>query len=166
MKKLILLLLVVQGSLSAQDIHSDPSLKSKVQKLGFITGQWQGKGWILDPAGGKSYFEQTETVQFKIDSTALLIEGQGKTGAKITHNALAVITADQKSEDYSFRSFLSSGKGGTFRAELQGEKLYWYPNENMRYIIYLNDKGQWYETGEIKREGSWIQFFEMTLDKQ
>jgi hypothetical protein len=36
----------------------------------------------------------------------------------------------------------------------------------MRYIIYLNDKGQWHETGEMKRENDWFQFFEMTLDKK
>ncbi|CAN5383873.1 hypothetical protein BH23BAC1_BH23BAC1_05400 [soil metagenome] len=35
----------------------------------------------------------------------------------------------------------------------------------MRYIINLNDQGQWYEKGEIKRNGNWLQFFEMTLDK-
>lgn len=35
----------------------------------------------------------------------------------------------------------------------------------MRYIIGLNDKGQWYETGEFKKDDEWNHFFEMTLNK-
>jgi len=53
-----------------------------------------------------------------------------------------------------------------FKAEIIGNKLYWYPNENVRYIIWKNEKEQWYEKGEYKRENSWNQFFEMTLDKE
>jgi hypothetical protein len=25
--------------------------------------------------------------------------------------------------------------------------------DNFRYIIYINDEGQWYETGELNRDG-------------
>ena len=36
----------------------------------------------------------------------------------------------------------------------------------MRYTIKLNQKGQWYETGEMSMNGqAGQQFFEMTLDK-
>jgi hypothetical protein len=36
----------------------------------------------------------------------------------------------------------------------------------MRYIIFLNEKGQWYEKGEMKRDAGWFQFMEMTLNKK
>ena len=44
-------------------------------------------------------------------------------------------------------------------------KFYWFPNEQVRYIITLNEKGQWFEIGEYNMGDRWIQFFEMTLDK-
>jgi hypothetical protein len=30
----------------------------------------------------------------------------------------------------------------------------------------MNDQGQWFEVGEMNREGTWYQFFEMTLNKE
>ena len=35
-----------------------------------------------------------------------------------------------------------------------------------RFIIGINQKGQWHEIGEFSRDGeNWYQFFEMSLDK-
>ncbi len=36
----------------------------------------------------------------------------------------------------------------------------------MRYIITLNEKGQWFEIGEMERNNEWFKFFEMTLDRK
>jgi hypothetical protein len=116
---------------------------------------------------GKKYlFQQTENIQFKIDSVAILIEGLGKSNGLITHNALAIISYIKQDSIYNFHSYTSTGRGGSFKAELIDKKFYWYPNKNMRYVIWLNDKSQWYETGEFKRNNEWIQFFEMTLNKK
>ena len=60
---------------------------------------------------------------------------------------------------------LQNGQKGEFKGELIDGKFYWYPNENVRYVIWQNEKKQWYEKGEFKREGNWTQFFEMTLDQ-
>jgi len=143
----------------------DTIAKAQIIKLAFITGEWKGSGWVLGADKQKHYFDQTEKVQFKLDSTALLIEGVGKTNGIVTHNALAIITFVKSKEHFNFQSYLSSGHGGSFKAELLANRLYWYPSDNMRYIIYLTDKGQWYETGEINQNGQWMQFFEMTLNK-
>lgn len=121
---------------------------------------------MMKPDGTKSEFEQTEKIEFKLDSTAILIEGKGKSGGTIIHNALAIISYDREDQHYTFQSYLHNGRKGQFKAELIRDKFFWYPNEKMRYIITLNDQGQWFEIGEYNRNGSWYQFFEMTLDRE
>lgn len=130
-----------------------------------MVGNWKGKGWIMGK-NGKSEFDQTEKIEFKLDSTAILIEGKGISNDKVVHNALAILTYNKSKDNYSFRSYLQSGMNAEFKAEIIDNKLYWYPNENVRYIIWLNENDQWYEKGEYKKEGNWNQFFEMTLDRE
>jgi hypothetical protein len=37
----------------------------------------------------------------------------------------------------------------------------------IRYTIELNEKGQWFEVGEMTQDGQkWNKFFEMTLQRQ
>jgi len=163
---LILFCLICTLQTYSQTPATDQMAKSEIQKLAFIVGDWEGEGWMMGRDGGKHSFTQTEKIQFKLDSTAILIEGLGKNNDQVIHNAMAIIAYNKQEKNYTFNSFLSSGHGGSFKAELKEEKLYWYPNENMRYIIYLNEKGQWYESGEMNRQDSWFQFFEMTLDKK
>lgn len=135
-----------------------------LKKLDFITGKWSGSGWIIDQEGIKREFSQTENIQYKINGTALLIEGEGKAQGKIIHSAMAIVTYNKEKGSYDFRSYLFTGRSTLFTGEIIDNKFYWYPTESSRYIIGLNEKGQWYETGEIKRNGEWIQFFEMVLD--
>lgn len=159
-------LLFTASITNAQELETDKEAQKAISQLEFIVGNWAGTGWMMGRDGQKRTFDQTEKIKFKLDSTAILIEGLGKSNGKIIHNALAVVRYNKAEENFNFRSYLSNGRGGDFKAELIDGKFYWYPNDNMRYIIYLNDKGQWYETGEMKRENEWFQFFEMTLDKQ
>lgn len=150
----------------AQIPETDQEASQAISKLDFIVGNWSGKGWMIGRDGERHSFTQTENIQFKLDSTVILIEGLGKNNGVIIHNALAIVSYNKTDKNYIFRSYLSTGQGGEFTGELMDGKFYWYPNENMRYIIYINDLGQWYETGEIKRENGWFQFLEMTLVKQ
>ena len=161
---IVLTVLLINQSFS-QSFETDSLSKSKISELAFMVGNWKGTGWMMGQ-GGKSEFEQTEKIQFKLDSTAILIEGMGKANGKIVHNALAILTYNKTDNNYSFRSYLQNGQNAEFKAELIDKKLYWYPNENVRYIIWLDEKGQWYEKGEYQREDKWFQFFEMTLDKE
>ena len=168
MRLIIIILSIFFGSLSSygQFYKTDTICKSEISKLAFIVGQWEGEGWMMRPDGKKYPFNQTENIQFKLDSTAILIEGMGTSNKEIIHNAMAIVSYNKPEKNYVFQSYLQNGRKGEFKAELKNEKFYWYPNENMRYIISINEKGQWYETGEMNREDSWFQFFEMTLDKK
>ena len=149
----------------SQTSETDSISKAKIKKLDFMVGNWKGTGWMMG-RNGKSEFEQTERIEFKLDSTAVLIEGKGISNGKIVHNALAILTYDKSRGNYIFRSYLPSGLNAEFKAEIIENKLYWYPNDNVRYIIWQNSNGQWYETGEYKRGNAWSQFFEMTLDRE
>ena len=131
-----------------------------------MVGKWEGSGWIMGRDQQKESFEQTEDIQFKLDNTTILIEGVGRSEGHITHNAMAVISYNKQDKHYNFQSYMSDGRNGNFKAELIEDRLYWYPRENFRYIIFINDDGKWYETGEMNRNGQWFQFFEMTLDKK
>lgn len=168
MKNLLLFIFVMVLTLnkvSAQNFKTDSISKQHLQKLHWLTGNWEGSGWHMDQAGTRRDFSQTEKVQFKLDSTALLIEGQGHAENELIHNAMAVVTFDHETGKYEFQSFLQNGKKGNFNAELKDDRFYWYPNSKVRYIIALDKNGDWKEVGEYKGENGWYQFFEMKLSK-
>ncbi len=159
------LVLVCATQLSAQTNESDTAAKSAIRKLGFLTGAWEGEGWRMGPDGMKHTFQQKEHIQFKLDSTLILIEGMGTANEKVIHNAMAIITRNDTAGNYTFSSYLQNGNKGNFKAELKEEMLYWYPNEHMRFRIWMDPEGKWQEAGEMNRDGSWFQFLEMTLTK-
>ncbi len=166
MKTIVLwccLSLVSICNFNAQSFETDKKAQKDLLKLNFIIGEWEGSGWRMSPEGVKHTFEQTERVQYKLDSTAILIEGKGTANGQVIHNAMAVITSNDTPGEYEFQSFLQNGMKGNFKAEIRDNVFYWYPNENVRYIIKINEQGEWFETGEYQRQGEWMQFFEMTL---
>lgn len=169
MKKLIFLIITLASTLSmtnGQSSETDSTAQAEVKKLAFMVGEWKGTGWMMGQDQVKRSFDQTEKVKFKLDSTAILIEGEGKSGGKVIHDALAILTSQGESDQYDFQSFLPSGQKGTFKSELIDGVYYWYPTDFIRYIIRINEQGQWFEIGEINKGGNWYQFFEMTLDRK
>lgn len=169
MKTLILITISIFFCLQnsfGQSFKTDSIAKNEVSKLAFIVGKWEGAGWMMNSDRKKHNFNQTEHIQFKLDSTTILIEGLGKINDNVIHNAMAIVSYNKSENNYTFQSYLQNGRKGEFKAELIDDKFYWYPNKNIRYTILINEKGQWYELGEINRNGNWFQFFEMTLDKK
>ena len=158
--------LVSMTSLYSQSTETDLVAKKEISKLAFVVGNWEGTGWMMGQDRNKHTFDQKEVVQFKLDSTVILIEGIGSSEGKVTHNALGILSYNKEENNYTLESHLSTGQSGKFKAELIENKLYWYPFEGMRYIVYRNDNDQWYEIGEMNRGGTWYQFFETTLDKK
>src|SRR5690554_6625031 len=65
----------------AQIPQTDKEAREAISKLAFMTGHWDGEGWMMTPDGQKHPFTQSEDIVFKLDSTALLIEGLGKKGS-------------------------------------------------------------------------------------
>lgn len=105
---IILALLLLSASIAAQDTKTDEQNKKEVSKLAFIVGDWKGDGWMMGRDRQKHAFTQTENIRFKLDSTAILIEGRGMNNGEIIHNALAVITYDkEKGHIISIHSWLT-----------------------------------------------------------
>ena len=160
--------------LFGQSDNIDPG--AEVGKLSFLEGQWKGSGWMIGPDRKKVSFIQTEDVSFAVSGRVLLVKGLGKTRdpetgeEMVIHDALAMITFNPKDDHYDFRSYVAGrGAGNHYGLWVKENHFEWFletPNGKIRYTITLNDQGQWYEIGEFDTGGSWVKFFEMTLDKR
>jgi len=145
--------------------------RAAMQKLSFLEGTWEGGGSIAMGPGPREAFTQVERIQFKHDSTLLLIEGNGKSPktSETVHDALAVVTFDPKSGAYKFRSFVAAGRFTDTEGRVDGNTFTWWlnaPSFKMRYTITVAN-GTWREIGERSTDGStWTPFFEMSLRKK
>lgn len=176
MKKLGLsLILLAAFSIAAQPGRPDPTAQREaMKKLEYMAGVWKGEGWI-EMGGPRMTFRGTETVQRKLDGVALLVEGafSGKTpGSDVevpVHTTLAVISYDPAAKKYNFNTWLATGTAGDHELVLNSDGWQWdiaTPGGTIRFVMKLNDKGEWVETGSRSADGTtWKQFFEMKLKK-
>ncbi len=157
---------------SAQDYSLKNEQVEAMKKLEFLTGDWEGKGWVSMRPEQSEKFIQTEKVRFKTDGTSLLIEGLGKDPQSntITHDAIAIVYYDVREKKYKFNSHVMQGYHGTYDALVKQDTFIWKIENpyagTMVYTITLNENGQWFEIGErTKGDEEAVQFFEMTLTK-
>lgn len=172
MKNLMKITLIVGFWLSFQlparsqaEYELNEAIQKKMSTLSFLEGKWKGSGWMLGQDRQKKTFVQEETVEFKLSGTLLEVEGLGKSGETVVHNAIAWIHPGENDGEFQFTSFLQSGLHGTYPAKFENGKLIWNPVEQVRYTIWINEQGQWQEIGEYNAGSAWYQFFEMTLDR-
>lgn len=162
---LIYCLIGVVSATSGQNYELNPKAQEAMKSLTFLEGNWEGNGWMISQDQKRYEFQQTEEVKYQLSGTHLMIIGKGVSEGKVIHHALAMISPKSAEGKFDFSSYLQSGQKGSFSAEWKEGKFYWYPSEQVRYVIQINDSGQWYEIGEYNMGERWIQFFEMTLDK-
>jgi hypothetical protein len=150
---------------------------AEMKRLDFLAGQWKGEGWIEFAPGQRRTFKVNETVQSKLGGSVLLIEGIGKgqfggQGQEVVvHNALATASFDEQLKQFRFRAYRMGGGYVDTEARIGARSLEWGFQDpragNIRFTISINEKGQWFEVGDISRDGTtWRKFFEMTLDRQ
>jgi len=173
MKSQLFLLVVV---LSAPTLLAQsPVLTQQEQlaKLGWLKGDWTGKGWMVRGAGGRSDFNQAETVRSRLNELVLIIEGHGRSveDGRTIHHALAFVSYDVGERKLRVRAF--TGEGGQIDTEGQvNEKQFIWgfevPNRGrIRYTVQLTGEGEWHEIGEFSADGEhWNKFLEMTLSKK
>ena len=152
---------------------TDSAKISGVKQLSFLVGKWEGQGWSLEN-GQRKEFTSTENVQYKLGETALLIEGNHtdkitdkgqKTGG---FEALALVTFNEKADNFLWRTATKEKGGGNFEAKLlDATSLQWGRKDVFRFTIEINKTGQWFEIGEISPDGgkTWTKNFEMTLNR-
>jgi hypothetical protein len=80
--------------------------RDAMKKLSFLAGMWTGEASVMTQ-NGPAKVQQTESVAYKLDGLAMLVEGTGRnpeTG-EVKFQAMAVITYDDSSHAYRFRSY-------------------------------------------------------------
>src|SRR5262245_46724689 len=161
------------GVFAADEQTSKDAQRGEMKKLDWLVGSWKGTGWILMGPQGRKEFTQTETIQSKLDGLVLVIEGRGKSkdDGSTVHTALAFVSYDDRAKTFRWRGFTAEGRQTDTEAKVGTNTLEWglqIPQRGrMRYTIKLNEKGEWFEVGEMMQEGQiWQKFFEMTLQRQ
>lgn len=139
--------------------------QAKMAQFASLEGKWKGSGWMMGQDRVRSTFESEEIVQLKLSGTVLEIEGIGVSDGKVVHHALGLINPTEEEGKFEFTSILQSGSKGTYPARMEDGKLVWQPVDQVRYIIQINEHGQWFEIGEYNAGLAWYKFFEMTMDK-
>ena len=173
-KSAIAAALIVVAAVSV--FAADPPTPQEVQrremkKLEWIVGHWKGAGWI-QIGQGRHEFTQTETVEAKLDGLVLVIEGLGKRKEDGTsvHTALAIVSYDDRAKKFRWHAITPEGQVDT-EAKVGTDSLQWtlqIPQRGrMQYTLKRNEKGEWFEVGEmIQADQTRHKFFEMTLQKQ
>ena len=173
MKATFVLLFLLVLPLGAHAQMPSPTVQlNEMKKLSYMVGQWQGSGW-MEQAGKRETFSGGETVQSKLNGLALLVEGKFNSevgGKEVTiHQTLAVLSYDERSKTYRFRTYLANGVTGDQEARLVEGGWQWgfqFPGTQIRYTIKVNERDEWFEVGEMSQDGkTWRQIFEMTLKR-
>jgi hypothetical protein len=181
MKNLILSILTILLVTSINLLAQDPAGAVNREKLGVFSnwaGEWTGEGFMQMGPGAPKKSSVHEKIEYRLEGAVLLVEGTGKSiddATKkeiITHHALAVLSWDDTSKEYKFKSYLHDGKSTDAWFKLLEENKYAWgfeiPNGKIRYSITIDGiKKTWNEIGEFSKDGTqWFKFFEMNLSKK
>jgi hypothetical protein len=180
MKNLFIILTAFTG-LWCSTLIAQPSEavgKEKMKVFSAWVGRWQGEGSMQMGPGEPKKSTVDERIELKLNGTVLLVEGVGKAidpatkEENVVHHALAVLSYDQMSKQYKFRTYLKDGRSTDAWFAVTGEnKFQWgfdIPNGGKtKYSITLDSTTKtWNEIGEFSRDGNtWSKFFEMNLKK-
>lgn len=141
-----------------------------MQRLSVLAGQWRGAGWIRQGEVSHS-FTQSEEVMYKLNGTALLIEGKGYENDSLVFEALAVASFDVGNSKYIFNAYVNDGRHTPAKGWFDDTGIFHWsfivPNGGtVRYSIHA-DGTSWHETGAFSPPNSeeWYPFMEMNLKK-
>ena len=176
---MLLIVFMVAGVMAGRLLAQSPEMdhKEKMQVFADWVGDWKGEGSMQMGPGEPAKSTVDEHVEWKLDGTVLMVEGVGKrmdpsTNKEIVvHHALGIISFDQQSGEYKFKSYLSDGRStDAWLKTVEENKFQWgfdSPRGKIRYNITVDPgKKTWQETGEYSQDGnSWMKFFEMNLTK-
>jgi hypothetical protein len=171
----VLLVLTAAGSSPGQP-PAPAAQREAMKKLDFLVGQWKGEGWMEFAPGQRRKFKSNEVVESKLDGLLLAVEGlhRGQAGNQgkevVVHHAFALLSYDDTAKRYRFQAFTIRGNFEDAEAKVSEKQMVWgmkIPQfGEVRYTIKLDEKGRWFEIGDVSRDGkTWQQFFEMTLQR-
>lgn len=141
-----------------------------MKKLAFLVGTWTGDASTLRP-NQTIKVKQTEEVSYKLDGLVLLIEGTGRNpdSGEVMFRALATVSYDDSAGVYHFRAY-NDGSYLDTELKVPANGFEWGMRNGpaqMRFVMKLNDQGDWVETGNVTIGSNPAQkFFDMTVRKQ
>jgi hypothetical protein len=145
---LTLLLATVAVAQQGPDLAAQ---KAAMQKLSFLVGTWTGEGTSTMQSGAVK-FQQTESVQYKLDGLVMTIEGAGRNSAgEVAFRAFATVAYDDASRTYHFRAY-NDGRYLDTPLKVLDRGFEWGYQAgpaNVKFTMRLTDKGEWSETGEV-----------------
>jgi hypothetical protein len=171
MRATVLCWLVISIPSFAQPQRPNVTVQREAMKrLAFLVGTWTGDATTIRP-DQTTKVKQTEQVSYKLDGLVLLIEGTGRNpdSSEVMFRALATVSYDDVAGLYHFRAY---NDGSYLDAELKVpengfEWGYKAGPAQIAFIMKLNDKGDWVETGAATMgNGPAQRFFDMTVRKQ
>jgi hypothetical protein len=179
MKNLMFLfLLLVVTIIQNADAQPESATKEKMKVFAGWAGKWKGEGSMQMGPGEPKKSNVEEKIESKLDGTVYLVEGVGKAmnpetkQEVVVHHALALLSYDQATSQYKFRTHLKDGKSADAWFNVTGENTFQWgfdiPNRGKtRYSIKIDPKAKtWNEIGEYSADGNtWNKFFEMNLTK-
>jgi len=165
-----------QSALNNQELETDRV--AGLKKMDFLVGTWKGSGWLIGQSGRQT-FTVTESLTPKLGGQIIVVEGLGKsrdekTGEeRIIHQAYGIFSYDKASENVKFRWYKAEGGGeDATTIQISANKIVWgfdvpVNGSKVKFTESINEKGNWFEIGEVSRDGgkSWFRFFEMELSK-
>jgi hypothetical protein len=170
MKTFAILLLTCVAASAQAPVPSEQL--DAISKLDWLVGNWKGEGWIEFRPGERRTFSQTEIVQKKAGDTVLTIEGHGITKVAETNttvlDAFTVVSYNPREKTYRWLSYTDKGYATDVELSVGKRTFQWTVKAGnfgtMRYSMVLNERGEWFEIGEMSQDNqSWRKFFEMTL---
>ena len=166
------LIVFLAGTINAQDYST--LCREQMDALSFLSGKWRGDAKITQQGGVVVSVTQEETIEYKLDSLVLQVEGVGRNKtapADISFHALAYINYNAAKKGYEMKSYLKDGKQtDAFFKVVDANRYDWgfdVPGGKIVYHITIDPATrQWNEKGEFSRDGTqWYPFFEMNLTK-
>ena len=144
---------------------------ASLDALAFLSGHWEGEGWIQQKSPGVQKFHGNEVVELKAGGKVLTITGKHLSSAtgEVVHDAFAIISPAADGSSYRFMSFLANGPSGEFAGRLENGAFIWEmavpKGAKIRYTIRVVDN-EWRETGQYSADGAqWHEIFGMTLKR-
>ena len=176
MKKLrvVMLLSLLCTPLMAQAPNA--AAVEQMKKLSFLIGQWKGEGWVQYGPGPRVTVTTTESVQSRLGGEVLLVEGLGRnkmdnSNAELTgHDAIALMFYDVETGTFRFQAHRARGLSVDTEIKVTPGGFEWgFQDERagtLRFTMKLTDKGEWFEIGEMSRDGkTWSKFVETKLER-
>jgi hypothetical protein len=121
-----------------------------MKKLSFLVGTWSGDG-VSTMQSGPVKFQQTESVQYKLDGLVLVVEGTGRNAAgEVAFRALATIAYDDAARAYRFRAY-NDGRYLDTELKVLDQGFEWGYEAGpakVKFTMRLTPKGEWSESGE------------------